>query len=260
MLLYRKLFALQRIDMKIALISDIHSNVFALEAVIADIQNHQLDMVINLGDILYGSIAPKATYELLMEHNFITISGNQDRQIFEATDSEIDSNPILQFILDDLDTEAIEWLKSLDFAKQSEDMYICHGTPTCDLTYLLEDVKLGYPILRSDDEIIRLLNGQKSQLICCGHTHIPRTITLGTGQLVVNPGSVGLPAYTDDTPVLHSMENFTPHASYSIIEKSDMGWIVQHMKVSYDVQRAAQESKNRNHMNWVHFLQTGRKI
>ncbi|MEO9495335.1 MAG: metallophosphoesterase family protein, partial [Vibrio splendidus] len=65
--------------MKLAILSDIHSNVFALEAVIADVKKHNVDHMVNLADILYGPIAPKATYDLLMEHEFITICGNQDR-------------------------------------------------------------------------------------------------------------------------------------------------------------------------------------
>jgi len=71
--------------MKIAALSDIHSNVFALAAVLTDVKKRGVDVVVNLGDILYGSIEPKATYDLLMQHDIITISGNQDRQIHEAT-------------------------------------------------------------------------------------------------------------------------------------------------------------------------------
>ncbi|MGP9557668.1 metallophosphoesterase family protein, partial [Psychrobacter sp. AOP7-A1-24] len=68
----------------IAAISDIHSNVYALESVFADIRHRdvdQVDQIVNLGDILYGPIAPNATYELLMAHqdDIITIRGNQDR-------------------------------------------------------------------------------------------------------------------------------------------------------------------------------------
>ena len=68
----------------IAAISDIHSNVFALEAVLKDLKQRNATQIVNLGDILYGPIAPKATYELLMKHqkDIITIRGNQDRQIW----------------------------------------------------------------------------------------------------------------------------------------------------------------------------------
>lgn len=247
--------------MKIAVLSDIHSNVFALDAVIKDLEKHSVDLKANLGDILYGPIAPKSTFELLMEHDFITISGNQDRQIYESTDEEIESNLTMQFILDDLGSKPLEWMKSLPFEKQvNEDVYFCHGTPKSDLIYLLEDVSKGHALLRSDSEIIALLAGQESKLICCGHTHIPRAVHLSNGQLIVNPGSVGLQAYTDEEPVVHSMENFNHHASYSIVEKVYSAWIVQNIKVPYDYQLAINESKKRNRNDWVHFLSTGRRI
>jgi len=247
--------------MKIAILSDIHSNVFALDAVLKDLERHSVDIKANLGDILYGPVAPKSTFELLMEHDFITISGNQDRQIYESSDEEIASNPTMQFIVDDLGTKPIEWMKSLPFDKQvNDDVYLCHGTPKNDLVYLLEDVSKGYALLRSDSEIIDLLAGQKSKLICCGHTHTPRAVNLSSGQLIVNPGSVGLQAYTDEEPVLHSMENFNHHASYSIVEKVNSEWVVQNIKVPYDYQRALNESKKRSRSDWVHFLSTGRRI
>lgn len=88
----------------IAAISDIHSNVFALEAVLTDIKQRNIDQIVNLGDILYGPIAPKDTYPLLMEHqnDIITIRGNQDRQIREATTAEIGNNATMAFITEDL--------------------------------------------------------------------------------------------------------------------------------------------------------------
>jgi predicted phosphodiesterase len=99
--------------------------------------------------------------------------------------------------------------------------------------------------LRPDQEIIDLLEGQRSKLICCGHTHTPRSVNLSTGQLIVNPGSVGLQAYTDEEPVVHSMENFNNHASYSIVEKVNSEWAVQNIKIPYDYQRAVNESKKK---------------
>lgn len=246
--------------MKIAVLSDIHSNAFALESVILDAKQHNVDMMVNLGDIFYGPIAPKATYDLLMENNFITIRGNQDRQIYNATTQEINSNPTMQFIINDLGSKPIEWMKTLSFDKKlTEDIYICHGSPTNDLEYLLENIDNGYPVLCKDHEIQERLNGQKSKIILCGHTHISRTVSLESGQIIINPGSVGLPAYTDDEPIIHSMENYSPHASYCIIEKKDNKWIIQNIKVDYDFQRAAAEAIKRNRKDWGHFLKTGRK-
>lgn len=247
--------------MRIAVLSDIHSNVFALDAVIKDVKKRSVDLKANLGDIFYGPIAPKFTYELLMEHDFLTISGNQDRQIYESTQDEIAENPTMQFILQDLGPEPLNWMKSLPFDMQvNEDIYFCHGTPKSDLVYLLEDVSKGYALLRSDEEILSLLDGQVSNLVCCGHTHLPRAVNLSSGQTIVNPGSVGLQAYTDEEPVVHSMENFSHYASYSIVENTGSKWSVQNIRVPYDYQKAVNESKKRNRMDWVHFISTGRQI
>ncbi len=254
-------FTIAHSVMKIAAISDIHSNIYALRAVIDDINKYGVDVSLNLGDILYGPIAPQATFELLMEKNFITIRGNQDRQIYEATSEEIHSNPTMEFILSDLEPEALDWMRGLAFDLQlNEDVYLCHGTPQDDLVYLLEDVQSGFAILRNDQEILENLGKQVSNVILCGHTHTPRAVTTSTGQLIVNPGSVGLPAYMDCDPVKHSIQNFSHHASYAIIEGSGKHWSVQHIKVDYDFQKAVNDAIKRERYDWEHFLSTGRKI
>lgn len=247
---------------KFAVLSDIHSNVFALEAVVNDARAQGVAAFINLGDILYGPIAPRQTYDYLQGLDAITISGNQDRQIVEATDAEIESNPTMQFIRSDLGQEPLTWMQQLPFDLQiTTDIYACHGTPRDDLIYLLEDVSSGHPIVRSDDEIIARLNGISSPIILCGHTHIPRCVELSTGQLVINPGSVGLPAYTDDEPHVHSMQNYCSKASYATLQKTDEGiWEVVFHKVTYDVKRATVAAKEQGRNDWVHFLSTGRSL
>jgi predicted phosphodiesterase len=247
--------------MQIAAISDIHSNVYALEAVLSDIRTQEIDVIVNLGDILYGPIAPRATYDLLMEHEIVTIRGNQDRQIYEASKQEIYSNPTMQFILEELGNEPLQWMKNLPFTHQlTNDVFLCHGTPNDNLGYLLENVESGYAQLRSEREILELLDGQSSEVIICGHTHTPRTVLISSGQLIINPGSVGLPAYTDEEPVVHSMQSYCPHASYAIIEKSNHGWNVRHTKVAYNYKKAFAAANLRNRSDWVHFLSTGRGL
>ncbi|MFD2178251.1 metallophosphoesterase family protein [Veronia pacifica] len=247
--------------MKIAAISDVHSNVYALRAVLDDIRKQGSDIVVNLGDILYGPIAPRDTFELLMENELVTIRGNQDRQIYEATADEICSNPTMEFIHEDLGTLPLQWMHTLPSnLTLNESVFLCHGTPDDDLTYLLENVESGHAELRTDRDIMALLNNQSEDVILCGHTHTPRAILTSSQQLIVNPGSVGLPAYTDDLPVVHSMENYSPHASYSIVEKGDFGWSVQHKKVAYDHRSAARQAIKRQRTDWAHFLSTGRAL
>lgn len=251
----------------IAAISDIHSNVFALDAVLADIKRRNVDQIVNLGDILYGPIAPKATYELLManQDNIMTIRGNQDRQIYAATAAEIVTNPTLAFILDDLPIVAIEWMRSLPFdCYLSAEVYLCHGSPTDDMMYLLEDVSSGLPSVRSDADILTRLNGIGSAVIVCGHTHLPRTVRLSTGQTIINTGSVGYPAYEDDLPNVHKMQTYSPHASYALITcvetKQGQRWQSEHIKVPYDHEAAAKLALINDREDWAFALRTGRVL
>lgn len=243
-----------------AVLSDIHSNVYALKAVVEDARSKGVTQFVNLGDILYGPIAPRETYDYLCDIDAITISGNQDRQIYQATASEIAVNPTMQFILQDLGNAPLEWMKSLPFSLQiTDDIYACHGTPTDDLIYLLEDVSKGEASVRSDPNIRELLVDVSSKIILCGHTHIPRCVELSSGQVVINPGSVGLQAYQDEEPVAHVMQNFTPRASYVILQKnSDSSWDISFNRVSYDVTEAVDKARVRGRTDWVDYLTTGR--
>ncbi|SJL84202.1 metallophosphoesterase family protein [Vibrio palustris] len=245
---------------KFAILSDIHSNVYALEAVVEHAKSNGVTAFVNLGDILYGPIAPRQTYDYLQSLNAITISGNQDRQIYEATKAEIESNPTMQFILSDLGPQPLDWMRQLPFDLQiNEDIYACHGTPNDDLVYLLENINTGSPVVRADSEIIELLNGVSSPIVVCGHTHTARCVELTTGQIVINPGSVGLQAYTDDEPNVHSMQSYSSAASYVILQgKPDGKWDIVFHKVMYDVESAARAAKKQERYDWVHFLTTGR--
>nr|WP_086937585.1 metallophosphoesterase family protein [Thaumasiovibrio occultus] len=247
---------------KYAILSDIHSNVFALDAVVTDAKAKGVTTFVNLGDILYGPIAPRATYDYLQALGAITISGNQDRQIHEAQADDIASNPTMAFILDDLGQAPLDWMKQLPFdCHISPEIYACHGTPNDDLVYLLEDSRSGKPELRADSEVLTLLDGVRAPIVLCGHTHLPRCVELSTGQLVINPGSVGMPAYTDDEPWLHSMETFSSLASYATLEKNGADqWNITFHKVRYDVAKAVDAAKQRGREDWVHFLTTGRGL
>lgn len=242
-----------------AVLSDIHGNVFALEAVLEDARARGATHLFNLGDTLYGPIAPKATFELLQEHNVVSISGNQDRQILEAAVSPEPGNPTMDFVLKDLGREPLNWLQPLAFeCLINETLYLCHGSPSSDLEYLLENVETGFPRVRRDKEIRDALAGRTAPVILCGHTHIPRTVALGSGQLVVNPGSVGLPAYTDDAPVAHSMETHSPHASYALIEQCRTGWMVRQLRIPYDHHKAVKAAQAQQRADWAYALETGR--
>ncbi|WP_257254441.1 metallophosphoesterase, partial [Endozoicomonas sp. SESOKO3] len=195
----------------------------------------------------------------LQTEEIVTIQGNQDRQIYQATESEISSNPTMQFILSELGEEPLQWMRELPPTKSlNNSVFLCHGTPDNDLVYMLEDISEGYARVRPDTEILGFVSGVQESLILCGHTHIPRSVQLSSGKLVVNPGSVGLPAYFDNEPIPHKMENYSNLASYCTVVRTLSGWQVEHIKVPYKHEYAVQAAKQRNRMDWAVALESGR--
>ncbi len=243
---------------RIAVLADIHGNVDALTAVLQHAGQKHVDAFINLGDILYGPVAPKATFALLQQVNMVTVSGNQDRFIYAAGEEALKNNSTLQFVRQELDANAIDWLKALPFDRiLHNDFYLCHGTPQSDEQYLLEDVTAGYPVLKKDAELDSLLAGIKAKVILCGHSHLPHVVQLPDRRLVVNPGSVGLPAFQDDNPVWHVMENRSPRASYALLDKTENGWCVELIQIPYNYQAAVALALQHNRPDWALYLEKG---
>jgi len=242
---------------RIAIIADIHANVWALDAVLSDIRRERVDVVVNLGDVLYGPLAPRATFERLQgEKVVLTVRGNQDREIYDGRNS-----PTFDFVVDDLGLDAIQWLRSLpETAVFEDEIFLCHGTPSSDETYLLENVASGSAVLKSEEEIRRLVGDVRHPVILCGHSHVPRLVSLAGGQITLNPGSVGLPAYSDDLPVPHAMETYSPHASYAILTRTAAGWDVAFHRVSYDFEKASHAAAGLGRGDWAKAIATGRVI
>ena len=245
-----------------AVLSDIHGNVLALQAVIAHAQAQGVRDFINLGDIVYGPLWPNATRALLETIAPLTIQGNQDREIFAATAADIERNPTLAAVITELSDAGWAWLRALPQAANFEvlgrHVLLTHGTPTNDCIYLLEEIESGQPQLRSDAAITALLDGSDASLILCGHSHLPRCVMLADGRMVVNPGSVGVPAYDDQLPVYHRMQTGSPLASYAIISITKAAIEVAHHRVAYDVETAVQRARSRGRNDWAAWLARGR--
>lgn len=245
---------------RLAILADIHANVWALDAVLGHAKRRGVDGFVNLGDSLYGPLKPHATYERLMQESvLVTIQGNQDRLIYEASERDLASIRTLAYVIRDLGDEPIHWLSKLPkTAVLEDDIFLCHGTPGSDTDYLLEDIMEGLPEVRSEGALRELLQGVRQPVVLCGHTHIPRVVELSHGQLVVNPGSVGVPAYDDVDPVRYRMQTFSPHACYAILEKSGTGWNVALERVAYNHQAAAEYARTLGRDDWAQGIATGR--
>jgi len=245
--------------MKIAILSDIKSNVYALEEVIKDAKNKQVDVMLNLGDSFYGPIEPRATYELLKENQFITLCGNEDRKILESTPAQLEDNSTLRYVYNDLDDDILHWIQDLPFEKLiGTDYYMIHGTYQDDSVYMLEDVSSGTAILREEKKILEILDDISSKFVLCGNSCIPRCSNLSSGQVVINPGSVGLQAFKDSYPVEHTIENNTPDASYVILTVEDDKYGIELVKIAYDFEKAALKAVENEREDWAYALRTGK--
>jgi hypothetical protein len=134
-----------------------------------------------------------------------------------------------------------------------------HGSPTDDLLYLLETVDVDGARPATEAEVVdRLGTTIDKTLLLCGHTHLQRSMRLPTETLVVNPGSVGWPAYSDDHPHPHVMEAGTPHARYAVVDDGSGSWDVEFHSVQYDWDRAAAIADANGRPDVAGALRTGR--
>lgn len=243
--------------MRIAAISDIHGNLAALEAVLADIARRSVDVTVNLGDIVSGHLQPRDTATRLMALALPTICGNHERQLLAdpARMGVSDAYARAQLL-----PQQLAWIAALPASlRLRDDVLLVHGTPGSDLVYFLDTVTPRGSRAATIVEVAQRAGDAAAALILCGHTHMPRSITLPDGRLIVNPGSVGLQAYGDDHLYPHVMENGTPHARYAIVEDDDQGrWSAQFYQVAYEWEAAAQLALANGRPDWVTPLRSGR--
>jgi putative phosphoesterase len=243
--------------MRIAVLSDIHGNLPALDAVIADVQRQRADLIVNLGDIVSGPLQPRETADKLMALSFPTIRGNHERQLLTQTVDQM--GPSDHFARETLTDEHLRWLDSLPPVLWLEqDVLMVHGTPSSDQEYLLETVEWDGVREATPREVAERTGGVSASLILCGHSHIPRATRTEDGKLIVNPGSVGLPAYESDQPFWHKIETGSATASYALVERALHSWSATLLQIDYDWMTAARLALDRNRRDWANALGTGR--
>lgn len=242
---------------RFAIIADIHGNIWALETVLEDIERRKVAQMINLGDSLFGPLAPVETADRLIASNMISISGNCDRVLHNPTSDEQEWLNY-RYTIEQLQPQHFAWLKRLPNNFENAHFFCCHGTPTSDDQPLLEEITPHGVFLAASKTIETRLGRIQSSVVLGAHTHVPRVVSLPNGRLIVNPGSVGLPAYEHDTPHPHYMEAGSPHARYAILELHSNGWQVELIAVSYDWQAAANRAHQNGRDDYVHWLSHGR--
>lgn len=242
----------------IAIISDIHGNSFALEAVLRDIAARDIQTIVNLGDSLFGPVDPLGTARQLMSYpDMIQIMGNCDLVLLEDQVNSATFRFVKPFIHQDIE----QWIRTFRATWEHEGLLFCHGTPSRNDEYLLEEVTEAGARYKQPDQLSAELAEVKHSYIFCGHSHVFKMMYLPSGKIVVNAGSVGLPAYDEDSPFPHVMESHTPYASYVIAYKaSPSHWNIEHVMVHYDWERAGSVAMENGRPDYAFAIRTGRAL
>ena len=242
--------------MRLAVVSDIHGNLPALQAVVEDFQAQGVDQVVNLGDTLSGPLLPRETARYLMQTPWLHLAGNCDRQVLTLPPERIGASDA--HARRQLGPEELSWLaQQRPVHRLDAEVLLCHGSPASDVEHLLVTPVASAVRPATADEVEARLHGTDARVICCGHSHVPAAVRSRKGQLVVNPGSVGLQAYDDDHPFFYKVENGSPDARYAILERRGGGWHAQLRTVPYAFEPMAALARERGRPEWAAGLLTG---
>jgi predicted phosphodiesterase len=174
--------------MRVAVLSDIHGHLPALDAVLAEVDRAAVDRIVLTGDIAAGPM-PVPTLRRLLDlgNRAVWVRGNGDRELYAVTEDPPD--PVVPWAAAQLTPELRAHLAGLPLTVTLDvdglgPTLFCHATPRDDEEVALVDSRL--------ERWAEVLAGRPEQTVVLGHTHMP-FVRLADRRLIVNPGSVGMP-------------------------------------------------------------------
>ncbi len=237
--------------MKLALISDIHANVYAFEAVLRDIHKHSVDLTVFLGDLVYGGIYPRECLSLLINiAPLLTIKGNADGMFDEREEHWKLNSPRQERI-----SQIHGYVKDLMTA---DDIQIVRAFPFHECL-VVEGLSIGFyhgsPISYSDKihaddsekDILAKFKHVQHTIAGVGHTH-HRMEKKMAGLHVINPGAIGY-SFDGDTRAGYgvlTIENKRVHYEQQNVEYPLWSYV-------HDLQRSDLPQKD----DFIELLQTG---
>jgi len=212
--------------MRIAIISDIHSNLEALEAVLTHIKSQRIKTIWAAGDLVGYGANPNEVLELLRKEKVVMIKGDHDKEVIDLKELSwfnAYAQKALIYTNKVLTKENKGFLKTLketyEASVDDRKIFMVHGSPN---DHLKEYVYAKTP----DVNLLAMLNKAKTNILIIGHTHQPFVRRI-SGRLVVNVGSVGQP------------RDFSPDAEYCILDPMYMQATIQ--RVKYNIESAAKK-------------------
>lgn len=213
--------------MRIAVVSDIHGSLAALQAMEADLEKESPELVVHGGDLVVNGPRPAEVIDRIREFGWPGVVGNTD-EILWAPERQQEMQArvprlinLLRVLFEAaapatremLGEERITWLRSLPPESRHEDLLVLHASPGDMWSAPMPDA--------SDEELENVYSGVSADLVVYGHIHRPYVRRL-SGLTVANSGSVGMP-YDGD-----------PRASYLLIEDG----VMEIRRVEYELERS----------------------
>ncbi len=227
--------------MRIAIVSDIHGNLRAFQAVLADLRHVAPDLVVHGGDLAAGGSRPAEIIDQIRSLGWDGVCGNTDEMLWspKALEQFTAAQPKLTRILEmvqetiaptvaRIGEERLRWLEKLPSLYRGKNFAVVHASP--------DDLWRGPMPDAGDDELQRTYRGLQAGIVVYGHIHVPYVRRL-TDLTVANTGSVSQ-SYDGDT-----------RASYLVVD----GENITHRRVEYDVESEAKELARSGlpHADWL---------
>lgn len=219
--------------MRLAIISDIHGNAYALDVTLADIKAQGVDQVVCLGDAIQGGAQPAETVQRLRDLSCPVIMGNADAWLLTGQETGNEGvtpaqEEVRQWALARLSeadrTFIAAFVPTIRIPLTDSDGLLCfHGSPAS-----FDDIIL--PTM-SYDEVRPYFAGQDARWFTGGHTHVQQIRRVGDG-FYFNPGSIGV-AYSHDQP--EDDFHLDPWAEYAILIATGTTVSLEFRQVPFDV-------------------------
>lgn len=160
-------------------------------------------------------------------------------------------NETIKYANSQLSEKSINWIKNLPHFHENKDIILFHGSPNSNREYFLEKIINNQIEVKSYHEIKKIISKINKKYICFGHSHLERIIKMDA-QILINAGSVGLPAYLETEPN-HKIETFNNYAKYIVIEDKN----IEICNVEYDYKISCKRAKENNRDDWSKYIEYG---
>lgn len=236
--------------MRIAVIADIHSNIFSLNEVLLDIDNRNTDLIVCMGDLVGYATYPNEVIDTIRENRILTIKGNYDEAVGEELmvcgcdypdpkDAE-NAGLSLNWTIDETSDDNKEFLRNLPkevrMTFEGKTILFVHGSPRKINEYLKENSIEADEVMASID----------TDILVCGHTHKPYYKMYGS-KMLVNAGSAGKP------------KTGTPRANYVVIDIKGDNVSIEIYEVDYEYERTAKAiEENGLPQEFAEIIRTGK--